>query len=66
MPVELSFSNGAAILTIDNSPLNLINAEVRAGIQQCIFQVLETGATRLIITGAGTTFVAGADAKEFG
>jgi len=33
MPVELSFSNDAAILTIDNSPLNLINAEVRAGIQ---------------------------------
>jgi 3-hydroxyacyl-CoA dehydrogenase len=66
MPIELSFSNGAAILTIDNSPLNLINAEVRAGIQHCISQVLETGATRLIITGAGTTFVAGADAKEFG
>ena len=40
MPVELSFSNGAAILTIDNSPLNLINAEVRAGIQQCIFQAV--------------------------
>ncbi|HAT34093.1 MAG TPA: enoyl-CoA hydratase, partial [Rhodospirillaceae bacterium] len=66
MPVELSFSNDAAILTIDNSPLNLINAEVRAGIQHCIFKVLETGATRLIITGTGTTFVAGADAKEFG
>jgi 3-hydroxyacyl-CoA dehydrogenase len=66
MPVELSFSNGTAILTINNPRLNLISAEVRTGIQRCIAKALEIGATKLIVTGAGTTFVAGADAKEFG
>ncbi|MEJ5219875.1 MULTISPECIES: FAD-dependent oxidoreductase [Rhodobacterales] len=66
MPVEFSIVNGSAILTINNPPLNLINAEVRAGIERGISRAHDSGASRLIITGAGTTFVAGADANEFG
>jgi 3-hydroxyacyl-CoA dehydrogenase len=66
MTVDLTLKNGAAILTITNPPLNLISAEVRAGLLRGMQQAVAQGATRLIITGAGKTFVAGADAKEFG
>jgi len=66
MTVDLTLKNGAAILTISNPPLNLISAEVRAGLLRGMQQAMAQGATRLIITGAGKTFVAGADAKEFG
>jgi len=66
MGVDLKVQDGSAILTIDNPPLNLISAEVRAGLQRGIAEALVQGATRLIVTGAGKCFVAGADAKEFG
>lgn len=66
MSVDLEIRDGAAILTINNPPLNLISAEVRAGLLRGMQHAVAQGATRLIITGAGKTFVAGADAKEFG
>lgn len=66
MSVNLSFQDGTAILTIENPPLNLISAEVRAGLLRAMAEVTAQGAKRLVITGAGTVFVAGADANEFG
>ncbi|SEO05063.1 3-hydroxyacyl-CoA dehydrogenase [Gemmobacter aquatilis] len=66
MSVNLTFQDGTAILTIDNPPLNLISAEVRAGLLRAMAEVTAQGAKRLVITGAGTVFVAGADATEFG
>ena len=66
MFVDLQFKDGAAVLTIANPPLNLLNAEIRAGLQRGIEAAVRQGATRLIVTGAGQAFVAGADAKEFG
>ncbi|KND17254.1 enoyl-CoA hydratase [Pannonibacter phragmitetus] len=66
MPVDLALSGGTAILTIDNPPLNLLSAEIRAGLLHGMDAAVAQGANRLIVTGAGTTFVAGADAKEFG
>ena len=66
MSVDLNLSGGAAILTFDNAPLNLLSAEVRAGLMRGMDAAMAQGATRLIVTGAGNTFVAGADAREFG
>lgn len=66
MSVDLTLRGGVAILTVDNAPLNLLNAEVRAGLLRGMDAAVAQGATRLIVTGAGKTFVAGADAKEFG
>lgn len=66
MSVNLTFQDGTAILTIDNPPLNLISAELRAGLLRAMAEVTAQGAKRLVITGAGTVFVAGADATEFG
>lgn len=66
MSVNLTFQDGTAILTIENPPLNLISAEVRAGLLRAMAEVTAQGAKRLVITGAGTVFVAGADANEFG
>jgi len=66
MSVDLNLSGGAAILTFDNAPLNLLSAEVRAGLMRGMDAAMAQGATRLIVTGAGNSFVAGADAREFG
>jgi len=66
MPVDLALSGGTAILTINNPPLNLLTAEIRADLLNGIDAAVVRGATRLIVTGAGKTFVAGADAREFG
>lgn len=66
MSVNLTFQDGTAILTIENPPLNLISAKVRAGLLRAMAEVTAQGAKRLVITGAGTVFVAGADANEFG
>jgi len=66
MSVDLTFRDGAAILTLNNPPLNLISAEVRAGLLRAMDDAVAQGAKRLVITGAGAVFVAGADAKEFG
>ena len=66
MSVNLTFQDGTAILTIENPPLNLISAEVRAGLLRAMAEVTAQAAKLLVITGAGTVFVAGADATEFG
>ncbi|MBE2276794.1 MAG: enoyl-CoA hydratase/isomerase family protein [Rhodobacteraceae bacterium] len=65
MSVDLELSDGAAILTINNPPLNLLDAEIRGGLLRGMETAVARGADRLIVTGAGKTFVAGADAKEF-
>lgn len=53
-----------ALITIDNPPVNVISQAVRQGLMDALDKA--AGASRIIITGAGRTFVAGADAKEFG
>ena len=57
----------AALITIDNPPVNVIGAEVRAGLMAALDRVAAMpGLDRVIITGAEVSFVAGADAREFG
>lgn len=66
MSVDLALSGSTAILTINNPPLNLLSAEIRASLLHGMDAAVARGANRLIVVGAGKTFVAGADAKEFG
>jgi 3-hydroxyacyl-CoA dehydrogenase len=65
MAVRLEITNGVAVATIDNPPVNVIGQAVRAGLNDAIGQVEAAGAHRFIITGEGRNFAAGADAKEF-
>ncbi len=65
--VRLEREGDVAVLVIDNPPVNAGSAEVRRGLLECVREVQSDGAIRaVVIIGAGTTFVAGADLREFG
>ena len=55
------------LIEIDNPPINASSLGVRQGLKSAIAQ-LEADSTlcAAVIIGAGTTFVAGADLREFG
>ena len=64
-PVRLSLSDGVALITIDNPPVNVTSRAVREGLVAALDAAAAAGAGRVVLTGAGRAFVAGADAKEF-
>lgn len=68
-PVKREYRGNALILTIDNPPVNVISQSVRAALLAACAEArgaLDQGRiARVVITGAGRSFVAGADAKEF-
>ena len=65
--VQLTKQDGIAIITIDNPPVNALSPGVPEGIADAI-AVVEKDDTVVsaVVIGAGRTFVAGADIKEFG
>src|SRR5438876_290504 len=65
-PVSLRRDGNVAIITIDNPPVNALKHAVRKGIQDCVIAARDDAAIEaIILTGAGRTFVAGADITEF-
>src|SRR5579859_2738285 len=65
--VQLSRDNEIAIITVNNPPVNALSQGVRAGIAECIEQFAKDPSLKAaVLIGAGKTFVAGADIKEFG
>ncbi|MDF2809455.1 MAG: 3-hydroxyacyl-CoA dehydrogenase [Microvirga sp.] len=65
MPVHVRMNGPTAVLVVDNAPLNLLSAALRHALSQALAEVARSGADRVILTGAGKAFVAGADAREF-
>jgi 3-hydroxyacyl-CoA dehydrogenase len=66
-PVRLEIDGDIGVITIDNPPVNASSAAVRHGLLAAITEVAQSPAMRAaIIIGAGRTFVAGSDIKEFG
>ena len=66
-PVRLEREGRVAVVVIDNPPVNAGSAAVRSGLLEAVAAVtadpaLEAG----VIIGAGGTFVAGSDIREFG
>ena len=56
---------GIAVVKIDNPPVNALVSAVAGGLERAIREAEEDGAVRaIVIMGAGTTFVAGADIKH--
>ncbi|NHF74341.1 FAD-dependent oxidoreductase [Paracoccus xiamenensis] len=67
--VKREYRDTALILTIDNPPVNVISQAVRAALLDACAEAkaaLDAGRIdRVVVTGAGRSFVAGADAREF-
>jgi 3-hydroxyacyl-CoA dehydrogenase len=65
--VKHSREGEIAIITIDNPPVNALSPGVPEGIVTAVEQSAADEAVKaMIVVGAGRTFVAGADIREFG
>ncbi|KAG4081059.1 hypothetical protein HA402_010230 [Bradysia odoriphaga] len=55
------------VVTIDHPPVNALSAEVRAGLAAAIAAAqADASVSAIVLLGAGRTFIAGADIREFG
>ncbi|HKD81317.1 MAG TPA: 3-hydroxyacyl-CoA dehydrogenase NAD-binding domain-containing protein [Candidatus Angelobacter sp.] len=65
--VHLTKDNDIAIITVNNPPVNALSPGVPEGIAEAIEQIGNDPSVKAaVVIGAGKTFVAGADIKEFG
>jgi 3-hydroxyacyl-CoA dehydrogenase len=55
------------LVTIDNPPVNALGVDVRTGLQAAIEAAeADSAVAAIVLTGAGRTFIGGADIREFG
>src|SRR3984893_16619070 len=65
--VQLTKVDGIAVVTVNNPPVNALSSAVSAGIAAAVAQIENDHIVKAVVfIGAGRTFVAGADIKEFG
>ena len=65
--VSLTKDGEIAVITIDNPPVNALSAEVAEGIRAALEAAHnDLSVKAIVLIGAGRTFIAGADIKEFG
>ena len=65
--VNYSVNGNIAILEVDNPPVNPLSSGVRAGLAKYIAEANNNDSIEgIILTGAGRSFIAGADISEFG
>ena len=65
--VQLTKDKDVAIITINNPPVNALGPGVPEGISQAIKEIIQDESVKAaVVIGAGRTFVAGADIKDFG
>src|SRR5438477_2764847 len=64
--VQFSVTNGIAIITVNNPPVNALSPGVPEGIAAAFEQIEQDDRIRAaVIIGSGRTFVAGADIHQF-
>src|SRR6266513_4305330 len=64
--VRYELEDRVAVITIDNSPVNALSPAVWTGIVEAVGRaVADPAADAIVLIGAGTTFIAGADIKVF-
>jgi 3-hydroxyacyl-CoA dehydrogenase len=64
--VRYDIRDGVAVITIDNPPVNALSPDVWTGIDAQIARAnADPLAEAIVLVGAGTTFIAGADIKVF-
>jgi len=65
--VRVEREGDVAVVIIDNPPINAGSAEVRSGVLAAIEQArADPEVSAIVVMGAGNTFIAGADLREFG
>ena len=65
--ISATMKNGVLVVLIDNPPVNATSANVRGGLFAAIDHAEGNDAVvAVVVTGAGRTFVGGADIREFG
>src|SRR4029453_8785020 len=65
--VKFTKSGGIGVITIDNPPVNALSPGVPEGILAAVKSAQTDDSVKaLVLIGAGRTFIAGADIKEFG
>lgn len=66
-PVRYDVQDGVAFIVIDNPPVNAGSTAVRAGLKAAIARLSSDASVEAgVLIGAGNTFIAGSDIKEFG
>jgi len=66
-PVRLEIVDGVGLITVDNPPVNALGQAVRAGLSELMQKAGSDDTVKVIaLIGAGRTFIAGADIREFG
>ncbi len=64
--VHIERHGDVALLVFDNPPVNALSSAMRQALRQALTEVLEDpGVAAVVLAGAGRTFVAGADIREF-
>lgn len=65
--VSASVHGAVLLLTIDNPPVNALSTDVRQGLMAMLEHVRANASVEaVVLTGAGKTFIGGADIREFG
>ena len=65
--ISAALTDGVIVVTIDNAPVNALSADVRAGLMAALDHAEnESAIAGVVLTGAGNSFIGGADIKEFG
>ncbi len=65
--VSARLDGGVLVVTIDNPPVNAASADMRTGLAGALSHAsMADKIVAVVITGAGKTFVGGADIREFG
>src|SRR4029453_511202 len=64
--VRYEIKDGVAVVTIDNPPVNALAPSVWQQIEEAVKRgVADPAAEAIVLIGAGSTFIAGADIKAF-
>jgi 3-hydroxyacyl-CoA dehydrogenase len=66
MPVHVNIHGSVAVVTIDNAPVNALSTAIRAALHDLVPRLdADPAIASVVLTGAGSVFVGGADVTEF-